>query len=260
MEKVCGGVYLFYGGLNLIYNIAVRIFNHTTISSEEIIGTLLLTKHSIINELWFLPALLFSEILVMYIWYFMRSINRTMFCLAVVAAAGVWINAVVNVKLPLNQLYCVPMASLCIGFGIELRQWDARRVNSLNSMRIIILTGSMLIAGNWINLKILHSPEVAFWRASYGNILMFFVNAISGIQLVVGISRKISNCRLLQRIGQRTMEIYGCHYIILSIGIKIANRLQLQNLFLSSIILLVLSFIIAYSITRVSEFAAFSRK
>lgn len=40
---------MLYGGLNLIYNIAVRIFNHTGISGEEIIGTLLLTKQSIIT-------------------------------------------------------------------------------------------------------------------------------------------------------------------------------------------------------------------
>lgn len=249
------GGYLLYGGLNLIYNIAVRIFNHTAISGEEIIGTLLLTKQSIISEIWFLPTLLLSEILVMYIWYFMRSLNRTMFCLAIVTAVGIWINDVVNVQLPFN-LYCVPMASLCIGFGIELRQWAARRVNSLNSVKIIILAGSVLIAGNWINLKVLGSPEVAFWCANYGNIIMFFVNAISGILLVIGISKITSNCRLLQQIGRRTLEIYGCHYIVLSIAIKIANRLQLQNLFLSFIFLVVLSFVIAYSITRVSEFAA----
>lgn len=215
---------MLYGGLNLIYNVAVRIFNHTAISDEEIIGTLLLTKQSIISEIWFLPTLLLSEILVMYIWYFMRSLNRTMFYLSIVAAVSIWINGNGNVQLPFD-LYCVPMASLCIGSGIMLRQWAERHVNSLNSVKIVILAGSVLIAGNWINLRVLGSPEVAFWCANYGNIIMFFINAISGILLVIGISKKMSNCLLLQQIGRKTLVIYGCHYIVLSIVIKIANRL-----------------------------------
>lgn len=99
------------------------------------------------------------------------------------------------------------------GLG-SFRVPETRRVNSLNSVKIIILAGSVLIAGNWINLKVLGSPEVAFWCANYGSIIMFFVNAISGILLVIGISKIISNCKLLQQIGRRTLEIYGCHEMI----------------------------------------------
>ena len=102
----------------------------------------------------------------------------------------------------------------------------------------------------------LSNSKVNMYWGKYGNYLMFYMAAISGILVVLIISRKINKSRILEFIGQNTIIYLGIHqYVIFSVLNKIKNILTLNInntiLIIIAIFYVIFTIVVLYPIIKI---------
>ena len=153
------------------------------------------------GQLWFLLALF----LVANIMYFVKklSLKTQILVNILMIIVNIYLTKKLNFKLPWSFLTSL-MAFNFYWFGNYFRKDILNRKNIPN-----LILASLLI----INLIISHlNGKVDMWGNSYGNLIMFFIGAYSGILfLIFFIKKLITNNRFLEYIGKNSLVILAYH-------------------------------------------------
>lgn len=153
------------------------------------------------GQLWFLLALF----LVANFMYFVKklSLKTQILVNILMIIVNIYLTKKLNFKLPWSFLTSL-MAFNFYWFGNYFRKDILNRKNIPN-----LILASLLI----INLIISHlNGKVDMWRNSYGNLIMFFIGAYSGILFLIFFIKKfILNNRFLEYIGKNSLVILAYH-------------------------------------------------
>lgn len=153
------------------------------------------------GQLWFLLVLF----LVANFMYFIKklSLKTQILVNILMIIVNIYLTKKLNFKLPWSFLTSL-MAFNFYWFGNYFRKDILNRKNIPN-----LILASLLI----INLIISHlNGKVDMWRNSYGNLIMFFIGAYSGILFLIFFIKKfILNNGFLKYIGKNSLVILAYH-------------------------------------------------
>lgn len=109
------------------------------------------------------------------------------------------------------------MAFLFCYLGYCVKQ-NAREIES-NKISCWILLGTVVVVISAVN------APVAMYENKYGNILLFFFGAISGIIFVCGLSKGLEKNVLLGWYGRNSIIVYVLHFSMIKILHFIGKRI-----------------------------------
>lgn len=119
----------------------------------------------------------------------------------------------------------VPMAFLFYYLGYCAKHHDWKAVPRKNSCWIFL--GPVVVAISAVN------TPVAMYENNYGNIILFFIAAISGIVFVCELSRCLEKNVLLGWYGRNSIIVYVLHFSVIKIlhfiGRKIFPQIAQSN-------------------------------
>jgi acyltransferase len=180
---------------------------------KPIIGTFLAirdtewTNHT--GALWFLPCLFITELLFFCI--LRVSLNRKSLLLGglvIVSLIGTIYHYYVNMPLLWN-IDAALMVVIFYGLGFLFKEVnDFKKVISLKSL--ILLVPISLTMG-------ISNEEVDLLHNTYGNYLMFYFAAISGLLVIVLISKEMKRNFVMQYLGRNSLVIFGVNPFILAV-------------------------------------------
>lgn len=157
------------------------------------------------SALWFLTCLFFTEILFYFIVKaFRKNINFVLFVIMILG----YICHKMNVpKLPWN-IDIVFTTTVFYGVGYLIKGLLS---NLKNTLLIIIVSLTYVIAFSKLN------SFVDLSSGTYGNMIYFYLGAISGIALIIALSQALSKLEILKVIGRNSVYIFGLHILSLRI-------------------------------------------
>ena len=246
--------YIFFSIFNYLFYLVFNQYANTSLESpiKPFLGIFLGVRVGEwglgIAALWFIQALFICEIAM----YFLIKITKDnikwlLFSLCIFTLLGCLYNMFIGVRL-IWSIDVAIMSILFLGLGYIIK-----RINFINKIDSHIL----LIIFLCINLFMgLSNSKVNMYWGKYGNYLMFYMAAISGILVVLIISRKINKSRILEFIGQNTIIYLGIHqYVIFSVLNKIKNILSLNInntiLIIIAIFYVIFTIVVLYPIIKI---------
>ena len=197
--------------------------------------------------IWFLPCLFFTESL-----FFMirkHFANREFLLIIPLFVIGLFIKEITPIPLPwgLNISICA-LLFFYTGYLLRKQGFGEFHINKLSYIKRVAVSIMFLLLT--ILFSYLNEERVEFYLLEFGNYVLFFSGAFSGIVFVVFLSSCISNNRLWTFYGRNTIIILGFHFLsftfikgiqffVLKIPLDIINGSVIYN-----IIYALLSFVI----------------
>ncbi len=224
----------------LILHLDSGNFLKNLFSKSGIINTIFLTHKSVFSNLWFLPCLLFSEIILYNILkYVKRKYLQRILCLL----PGLIILLLkINIVLPFS-LCTIIVSIMYIYIGYEIK-------NLILNNKIIIICIILYIIAITYDIIILNcNLEQTVFNLNITYPILFLITSVSGSLIVMEICKKIKNSKVLNKIGINTLYIYGFHFIAQNLikislyKIKIINRYEILFLIVSTILNLIICLI-----------------
>lgn len=206
------------------------------------------------GSLWFLPCLFVTEI----IFYFIIKITKNnkvkiLFSIAICAVVGSIYFKYINKLLPWS-VDAALTAILFLGIGY-LSKNTKKKFDKIVDIRIAILLLIINICSTYFNYKILGS-NVDLYACRQGNVLLYYIESISGIYMCISIKRLIKSSNILISIGKNSL-IYYCLHGSLFVVFRsiISNFTSIENCnFIKSlaigITMIVLAVIIIWNISN----------
>lgn len=209
--------YIVFCSCILFCHILKQLILHTDsafferlLNKETLLKTFFMTYESIFSNMWFLPAMLSATCIMYFIYKGFRSNSmRNIVGLACGLGALFW-GRFVRIGLPID-LEAAFLAVLFIQFGVNCRKYQIDKV--VEKKIAFILYFTVLLALNYISSEILLYSENSFYNIKFENELFFIITAISGIGIVVGISKRVKRSKWLNFLGKNSLYIYGFHFI-----------------------------------------------
>ena len=213
-------------------------------SKSGSINTIFLTPKSAFSNLWFLPCLVFAEIILYSILkYVKQSWIRNIVCLL----PGLIILLLkINVVLPFS-LCTVIVSVMYLYIGCEIKKFiDIKEKNN----NVLVISTILYIIAITYDIRVLKcNLEQTMFNLNITYPILFLITSISGSLMVMEICKKLKNYKILNKIGMNTLYIYGFHFIAQNLikasvyKIKIINRYEILFLVLSTILNLIMCFI-----------------
>lgn len=159
-------------------------------------------QHSL---LWYLPALF----VVMLIFYGLTKLLKDknipiIVCSFLLALASYCYIKLVNFRLP----WCIDTALVALPFtAIGYVMKKSGKTEKCGKIWVLILSFAVCMAVGTCNIVFFHSPDMH--ENLYGNILLFYVAAFSGIIMLLSASMIIKKNRILEYFGRNSLVFYA---------------------------------------------------
>lgn len=205
------------------------------------------------GSLWFLPCLFVTEI----IFYFIIKITKNnkvkiLFSIAICALVGSIYFKCINKLLPWS-VDAALTAIFFLGIGY-LSKNTKKKFDKIVDIRIAILLLIINVCSTYFNYKILGS-NVDLYACKQGNVLLYYIESISGIYMCISIKRLIKSSNILISIGKNSLIYYCLHGSLFVIFRSIiSNFTSIENCnFIKSLVIgitmIVLAVIIIWNIS-----------
>lgn len=171
--------------------------------------------------LWFLPLLFFTELFAYLIINKFRKKKYFMF----------YVECVIILLLVFEYLYwknikyIFPYGIDAIGsslsfFLIGYLYKKNKKNRNINCKKKILFAFIVNVISGAINTYIISKSKIDMYYGNYGNILLYFISAISGIYFILKLCILIDNVviKKILFIGKNTLYIYCLHQIFIDIG------------------------------------------
>lgn len=167
---------------------------------------------------WFVIVLFISEVILFFIIKYLNNDKKIALCLIIFSILGYLYYRYIGIKLPWNMDAAL-VAVVFVGLGYLSKKYI--NINSIKYKQILLLFILNLIIG-------MLNKKIDMFSNQYGNYLLFYLAAISGIFMNVGIIIKINNIiniKILEYIGKNSFVFLALHqYFIYSELEKILNN------------------------------------
>lgn len=215
-----------------------RAFFEKLFSVSGIINTIFMTTKSIFSNLWFLPCILIAEIMLNYIFRYVKNTFATkILCIF----PGI-VVLIANINIPLPLCFCTALVAIFYLYvGYELREG---KFNLKKSKAVLIVSTLIFVIASIIEIMYFNygELEISFYNLQITYPILFLVTSISGSILVMEISMCMKLCKVLDIIGKNTLYIYGLHFISQNVIKIIFGKLEIMRNF--PIVYLILTTII----------------
>lgn len=162
------------------------------------------------TALWFFLCLFVTEI-IFYCLARLRSqrvLAGVLGLLAVIGYIDTWLNPPTGFRLPWNMDIALTTV-VFYGMGYLSRKWIFRL--ALRPAKAILWALPLVVL---YTLSALFNSKVALVAGVYGNFILFYTAAFSGIAFWILASHSMPNWRILQRIGANTLTIFASHLLL----------------------------------------------
>ena len=200
--------YLAFSVINLVFfDILVPLVFYNSFHIEDFWSSVTSLFIGERTRLWFLPCLFLSELLLISIPVVRQ---RKVTCCVVFAVCGCLLNALMEkgtVPLMLDRIL-ISTSLVLMGTLIIQRpmNFTPAKILSLGAIYALLVNLSMRSVGNM---------GVDMFSDHYGNYLYFYTVALTGILLIIYISKRFLCFRVLSFIGKNTLLIYCMHFIFI---------------------------------------------
>jgi fucose 4-O-acetylase-like acetyltransferase len=191
------------------------------------------------SPLWFLTCLFCTEQLFFQI---LKNNKKTILFVVTIVISGILgylTSLYIPFKLPWN--IDTSLTAICfyaLGFMVRRRNLVNLMINKTSYLLFPI---ALLI--NYVSIKYNPITIVNLDANKYGNILLFYLGAISGIVCIILVSNWIQKSSILTFFGRNTMPIIGFNYAINTLVAKTINIFTIINTWPIRFILVILYFI-----------------
>ena len=205
--------FILFGTTMILINWCVHIILGLQYDALHYIKDMIFQVRGTDSRIWFLPCLFLAEC-IMVIIFAIKNIYLRMTLFGLVILFG-WLNIFLFHKdLPWYPDTAAVAISLML-IGYFLKSW--KRNNLLLKCGTFVISAFVCISVYFFNLKFGYSIDMVMNH--YGNVVLFYCGAISGIVLLMNISN-ILNVKLLKYIGKNTI----CFLCLNTIAIKIVEK------------------------------------
>lgn len=174
------------------------------------IGILFNTRHGDYGgSLWFFPSLFLVEMLLFIIYKTFSSNYLILFFSIVCAVVGVLVNQQIGQGLP----WSLDISLLCVFFtalGYVLKDWIWKEHHVMSYMFTLVFF-VISIYYNYLHI----GSSVDLYSCRIGNPVLFYISAICGIYLTIGVSnilcKRIDLMGLVLFYGQNSLIVYALH-------------------------------------------------
>lgn len=243
------------GFILYVYKIVWYTFEENRGKLDELLNvrnfakTLFWTRGSCINELWFLPCLFVALVIAYWILNFHNKIIQLILSLFCFLLGDLW-GKYIYMPSPLYADVALCGVIFIVGGNIFIKKLI--ELDSKKTLQLILITFICFSMGNALQLYFKFG-KVNFSSIQMGNIITFFLNAINGSMLVIGVSKICEKNRVINYIGKNTLVIYGVHYIFLKISCYIHEMYGMNNGIINSIMCTVVIMIFSLCIVKIVE-------
>ena len=171
----------------------------------------------LLAQLWFLPALFFTEIIFIKLYNRLNELGAEILALTIVTVSSLGF-CFANFLVMLWSVDLALVAQLFMLSGILIRKYNL--IDKMN-LKACLLPALILIAAFGLN------KHVDMNCRTYGNALLFYAGAIAGSLLVMKFSLLMTHGKvfsLISHCGQQSMMILVLHPIIVNILYEIIAR------------------------------------
>lgn len=251
----------------------VSPFNDSTFHLSNLIKIAYFSQASLrhagsLTSIWFIPcmflAVLLTELSFSFIYKMANKsghINRYIVFFLLVLASFTFVLPRASRGYP----WCVnlvPLATAMILIGYLVRQFLDASSERLANHRLLLpstflLAFCTLCLLSWFNRHFITGKNVDMASATFGNPLLYMLGAITGLVMLVALSKLICPSRLnsaIAFIGANTYGIFLIHKpLIIKIGQFLASKGfgNLFSAFLSAIVILIISAALTYIIDKI---------
>lgn len=162
-----------------------------------------------IGAIWFLPALFFAVIIVQTVLYYVESNSKR--CLITILFGVVGVISKKFIWIPFS-IQSGMLASIFILTGYYIKQFKVIEKLNLNHLLIFFMISTLGIKYEY--------SLVYFVSAFMKDYLISFIVAIASSIIIIFISKKIKNCRVLEFIGRNSLY-YLCVHLF---GLEVMNQ------------------------------------
>jgi acyltransferase len=196
-----------------------------------ILGSFIATRKSFwtvhTGALWFMNCLLFTEVL----FYFLCKAGRTkksiFLGLVSLSVIGCLYNKMVGKPLPWSiDISLISVGFYGLGFFYKEFKMKLERYLTLNTFIVFLITNMVTGYLNFVN----SGERVDFYDSSLGNIILFYLSALSGIGMFVILIKQMKQSKILQYIGENSLIYLAFHQKI----VFVLFNLIVQNTLLDS--------------------------
>lgn len=221
-----------------------------------------------LTSIWFMPCMFLAVLLTELSICFINKISKNKASTHILIVLNILFLATITFILPRSSRgypWCanlVPLATAMIMTGYLVRQlvdtssnWCTR--HKLSIPLVFILALVTLCVVSWFNWQFITGKNVDMASAKFGNPILYFVGAITGIIMVVALSKLTCPSQLHPAISFAGANTYGIFLIhkplIIAFGSFLAS-MGLGNLFtafISAIIVFVISTAVTFVIDKI---------
>lgn len=176
------------------------------------------------SKLWFLPCLFITSI----IFYFFYRKNKNIYLAScvIIPIIGLYLRNILQIKvLPWSIDICFIVYIFIICANIFKTKLQYMFKTTHDSYRTLIICFLIFITSTYLNYYSCGYKGINIYESNYGNFLFFYISGITGIWLIIRISKMIKNNNFLIFIGKNSLIIYVTHYIFLAVGFQITKYL-----------------------------------
>ncbi|MFW2488462.1 acyltransferase family protein [Clostridium chromiireducens] len=206
------------------------------------------------SPIWFLTCYFCAEFIFFIINKKHKSVLGMYFLLAGCGIIGWFIEKYINVRMPWN-LQIAFIAVVFIGLGNLFKYYRFINISKKAKYITVLTMTTIYYLAVKLNISITHdSLPVALAENRYGNILFFYMGAISGLIIVIYLSKILETLIPLNKIsflGQNTIPIIGFNYLIISLVSKICPRIITNHWYLNFIIQVIVVYILILIINKI---------
>ncbi len=215
---------------------------------------------AIAGALWFLTALLISNVLYIIIDKYITRFFVMNLVVMIISLAGCLLPQLFSFRLP----FAIDAAMAGVGFFHVGRIINENKESKVFNRLLNLNLGLCVISAIAVGLIIYSSDKINMRTGRYGNIIMFYINAICAILILISFSKVIGRSSILPInwikselcvIG-RTGIVYVCiNQLIITVTATIMARIGISNNLYNFLIV-----IIVFALLRLSGYVIMNTK
>lgn len=220
---------------------------------NTIINTILITPKSIFSNLWFLPCLLGADILIYCVYKYVK--NKKMCKILCIVPGLIVLFFRIRVNMPFS-LCTIMVSTMYIYIGYEMKAYTKCKIKNRG-----IIYGVLYLVIMICEIKRFgYDFKQVFYNLEITYPILFFITSILGSLTVMEVCKKITTNKLLSKIGENTLYIYGLHFIAQNIikltlfRVPYVRKYDVIFLIISTILNLLICFICIKILEFIKEF------
>ena len=222
--------YLFFAVTTTVYDKLQAMLHAKEYSVVDTLLNYILQQRYTL--LWFLTCLFIGELIVYGIYVYMLYSGTKVFIWLITAVVSFSLFFIYRECVGIDLIWNADLAILAVSFitlGIAINY-----INSFENISVAKGTTfiSLLVSiiSSWLNYN--HFEVVDWYSNSFGNPILFFIAATSGIVTVISFSLNFSNNSLIRNaliyLGRNSLVYYGFHRIIIDMTFALYNKMGIE--------------------------------